>query len=203
MGFKNMKKYDLFISYSRKDFDEVDQFVYWLQQQIPTLTYWFDITGIESGDEFEEKIITAINNASFVLFALSENSINSQWAKDEVIYAKNIGKKIIPILLKGASLNEGWFLFKFGRIDCIDTTNHSQVKKLVTNLSEWTNKPYSNEYSTQCNHKIPHDYNCTMIIDYSNNHYIKEIYNMGNLIKSELTPKYNTPIIEKINSNSE
>ena len=46
-------KYDLFISYSRKDYDEVNAFVKRLQEQIPTLTYWFDITGIESGDEFE------------------------------------------------------------------------------------------------------------------------------------------------------
>ena len=68
-------KYDLFISYSRKDYDEVNAFVKRLQEQIPTLTYWFDITGIESGDEFEEKIISAINNSKYVLFALSENSI--------------------------------------------------------------------------------------------------------------------------------
>ena len=136
-------KYDLFISYSRKDYDEVNAFVKRLQEQIPTLTYWFDITGIESGDEFEEKIISAINNSKYVLFALSENSILSKWTKDEVIYAKNIGKKVIPVLLKGAKLNEGWFLFKFGRIDCIDSTNSIQVEKLVNNLFVWTRKKNS------------------------------------------------------------
>lgn len=133
-------KYDLFISYSRKDFDEVNAFLRTLCEQIPTLTYWFDITGIESGDEFEEKIITAINNSSYVLFALSDNSINSQWTKDEVMYAKNTGKKIIPVLLKGATLKNGWFLFKFGRVDCIDSTNPVQVNKLINNLSVWISK---------------------------------------------------------------
>lgn len=133
-------KYDLFISYSRKDFDEVNAFLRTLCEQIPTLTYWFDITGIESGDEFEEKIITAINNSSYVLFALSDNSINSQWTKDEVMYAKNTGKKIIPVLLKGAMLKNGWFLFKFGRVDCIDSTNPVQVNKLINNLSVWISK---------------------------------------------------------------
>lgn len=101
-------KYDVFISYAGKDFDEVSGFVEMLKERIPQLTYWFDITGIESGDEFEEKIITAIDNSSYVLFALSDNSIQSLWAKDEVMYAKNTDKKVIPLLLKGATL-KGWF----------------------------------------------------------------------------------------------
>ena len=135
-------KYDVFISYSRKDFDEVSSILESLKTAIPGLTYWFDITGIESGDEFEEKIISAIDNSSYVLFALSDNALESQWTKDEVIYAKNTGKKIIPILLKGASL-KGWFLFKFGRVDCIDFSNPLQKEKLLKNLSDWTGKTRS------------------------------------------------------------
>ena len=130
-------KYDLFISYSRKDFNEVFSILETIKTAIPNLSYWFDIDGIESGDEFEDKIISAIDNSSSVLFALSENSIQSQWTKDEVMYAKNTDKKVIPVLLKGAQM-KGWFLFKFGRIDCIDSTNTLQMEKLLQNLSDWT-----------------------------------------------------------------
>ena len=133
------KKYDVFISYSRKDFDEVSSILETIKTAIPNLSYWFDINGIESGDEFEDKIISAIDNSSYVLFALSENSIQSRWTKDEVMYAKNTEKKVIPILLKGAQM-KGWFLFKFGRIDCIDSTNTLQMEKLLQNLSDWTGK---------------------------------------------------------------
>lgn len=136
-----MKKYDLFISYSRADFDEVNALVERLKEEIPGLTCWFDITGIESASEFEEKIISAISNSSYILFALSDNSMCSEWTKDEVTYVKNIGKKVIPVLLKGASLKEGWFLFKFGRIDCIDSSNTIQFKKLVGDLSKWIKRP--------------------------------------------------------------
>ena len=132
-------KYDVFISYSRKDFDEVKQLIDFIKQHIPTLTYWFDLTGIESGDEFEDKIISAIDDSAYVIFALSDNSIESNWTKDEVTYAKNTDKKVIPILLKGAKL-KGWFLFKFGRIDCIDSTDHRQMDKFLENLSNWTGK---------------------------------------------------------------
>ena len=134
-------KYDVFISYSRKDFDEVSSILEFLKTSIPGLTYWFDIDGIESGDEFEDKIISAIDNSAYVLFALSENSISSGWTKDEVMYAKNTDKKVIPLLLKGAEM-KGWFLFRFGRIDCIDTTNPLQMEKLFQNLSTWTGKEY-------------------------------------------------------------
>lgn len=148
-------KYDLFISYSRKDFDEVSSLIETIKTAIPNLSYWFDIDGIESGDEFEDKIISAIDNSSYVLFALSENSIQSQWTKDEVMYAKNTDKKVIPILLKGAQM-KGWFLFKFGRIDCIDSTNTLQIEKLLQNLSDWTGKNRV-EPSAQPSVKRTHD----------------------------------------------
>ena len=134
-------KYDVFISYSRKDIEEVTQLVDMLKKRIPTLNCWFDITGIECGDEeFDEKIVKIIDNSSYVLFALSKNSMESKWAKDEVMYAKNVGKKVIPVLLDGAKL-EGWFLFKFGRVDCIDSTKDIQIDKMMKNISKWTKKP--------------------------------------------------------------
>lgn len=131
-------EYDVFISYSRKDISEVLAIKQAIERKVKGIRIWFDINGIESGDEFEDKIIKAINNSKYVLFALSPNSIGSQWTKDEVMYAKNTGKKVVPILLRGAKL-EGWFLFKFGRIDCIDSTNHLQMEKLTKNLSLWCN----------------------------------------------------------------
>lgn len=147
-------KYDVFISYARKDFDEVNSFVEILKERIPLLTYWFDITGIESGDEFDEKIMRAIDNSSYVLFALSDNSLQSQWVRDEVMYARNTDKKVIPLLLKGASL-KGWFLLKFGRIDCIDTTNPMLVDKLIMNLCTWNGKEYMEFSNSHALHQKP------------------------------------------------
>jgi hypothetical protein len=129
-------KYDVFISYSRKDFDEVSALMEAIRKEIPGLSMWFDVNGIESGDDFEEKIIDAIDNSSFLLFALSDNSPDSEWTKKEVMYAKNTGKRIVPVLLKGAQL-KSWFLFKFSTTDCIDSTNRIHMEKLCRNLSDW------------------------------------------------------------------
>ena len=138
-------EYDIFISYSRKDFNEVKALYEMLKSRISNINIWFDLTGIESGDEeFDEKIIAAIDNSKMLLFALSDNSMQSKWAKDEVMYAKNTEKRIIPVLMKGACL-KGWFLFKFGRIDCIDLQDEKQVNKMLHNFSEWFDKKLVNE----------------------------------------------------------
>ena len=138
-------EYDIFISYSRKDFNEVKALYEMLKSRISNINIWFDLTGIESGDEeFDEKIIAAIDNSKMLLFALSDNSMQSKWAKDEVMYAKNTEKRIIPVLMKGACL-KGWFLFRFGRVDCIDLQDEKQVNKMLHNFSEWFNKKLINE----------------------------------------------------------
>lgn len=132
-------EYDVFISYSRKDFDEVSALLETIRKEVPGLSVWFDLNGIESGDDFEDKIISAIDDSSYILFALSDNSLESEWTKKEVMYAKNTGKRVVPVLLKGAQLKK-WFLFKFGTVDCIDSTSSIQMEKLCQNLSDWTGK---------------------------------------------------------------
>ena len=140
----SQKKYDVFISYSRKDLDEVSTFVEMLKTRIPTLEVWIDLEGITAADEFDEKIISAIDASSYVIFAVSPNSNSigegsSKWTKKELVYAKNTGKKVIPVLLSGAELNS-WFLFEFGRVDCIDSSSTHQIEKLLKNIAKWSNK---------------------------------------------------------------
>lgn len=131
-------KHHIFISYSRKDFDEVSKLKASLESELPGINIWFDIDGIESGDEFADKIIDAIDNSEIVLFAVSDSAIESPWTKKEVTYAANCNKRIIPLLLKDAQL-KGWYLFNYGTVDCIDVTNNIQYRKLVANLSKWCN----------------------------------------------------------------
>jgi hypothetical protein len=137
-------KYDVFISYSRSDFDEVNNMISRIKEVLPSLNIWFDIDGIESGDEFEDKIIDAIDNSDIVLFALSGHSLKSEWAKREVTYAKNEKKRVIPVLLKDARLT-GWFSFKYGSTDCISIDNEMQWNKLLRDLSNWFSAQDANE----------------------------------------------------------
>ena len=127
--------YDVFISYSRKDLSLIEPLVKDIEKRA-NVKCWIDWNGIESGSQFEDVIIKAIDSVKVVLFFLSENSINSDYAKLEVNYAYNTSKQVVPIVLDGGSLR-GWFLFKFGSVDFIDVKQQRQYDKLINDLTSW------------------------------------------------------------------
>ena len=129
-------KFDIFLSYSRKDFDSVVGLKNMLEDQVPGIKIWFDINGIESGDEFQDRIIDAINNSRIFIFALTKNSLASPWTRKEITFAKSKGIKIIPIIMKGEKMDD-WFIFNFGGIDCIELDNDIHVNKLISNAKQW------------------------------------------------------------------
>lgn len=108
----------IFISYSRLDKNIVFPFVKRIEQELKT-TCWIDSEGIESGSQFEEVIVNAIEESKVVLFMLSDNSINSKWTKREVLYAEDEGKRIVPAVVDKKGLRK-WFKFHFGNVDYID-----------------------------------------------------------------------------------
>lgn len=128
-------KSDIFISYSRDDLAEVEPFVKQIEARTG-LRCWIDWNGIESGAEFEEKIVNAIDEVKVVLFFVSDHSMASPYAKMEINYAYNTQKKVVPVVLDGGQLR-GWFLFKFGSINFIDCKEPRQVDTLMGNLKAW------------------------------------------------------------------
>lgn len=142
-------KYDVFISYSRKDIKEVIAFVKSLKRKIPSLTIWFDLDGIKVADAFEEKVVSAIDSSKCVLFFASNDSMQSKHVKKEISYAENVGKKVIPLLLNGVKLDKGLFLYKFGEINYIDTNNDIHVNQLIVNLCDFINQ--NKKYSDNVN----------------------------------------------------
>lgn len=128
-------KYDVFISYSRDDKALVLPFVKQINKAVMR-DCWIDLKGIESGVEFEEVIMKAIDECQIVLFMLSDNSLKSKWTKREVYYAEDEGKRIVPVLIDGEKLR-GWFKFHFGNVDYIDIRSEEQKQKLIRNLRDW------------------------------------------------------------------
>lgn len=128
-------KHEIFISYSRNDKDVVLPYVKQINEAVGR-DCWIDLKGIESGVEFEEIIIKAIDDCQVVLFMLSDNSLRSKWTKREVIYAEDEDKRIVPVLVDGDGLR-GWFKFHFGNVDFIDIRSDEQKEKLVENLKTW------------------------------------------------------------------
>ena len=128
-------RFDIFVSYSRADIDIVRKLVDDIHAKSKARC-WVDWNGIESGDQFVDVIINAIDKVDTVLFILSDNSMSSEFARREIDYARNTGKKIVPVVVDGGKLR-GWFLFFFGSVDYIDIKVPMQYDKLLRNIGDW------------------------------------------------------------------
>ena len=126
---------EVFISYSRKDFEkvkavkeEIDRFV--------GIDCWMDLKGIEGGDRYKKVIISAINRHNTLLFMLTNNSMNSRFAMKELEFAASKGKRIVLVDLEHTQLNDD-FLFDYSEKDNIDWNDPLQHEKLINNLRTW------------------------------------------------------------------
>lgn len=107
-------KYDVFVSYSRKDYvDEnkkpiADSAIAALLDFLDKnkITYWFDKDGIYSGSEFVEVITDAITDSKMMIFVSSERSNASSWTTGEIFEALEQEKLIVPFKIDNSPYNK-------------------------------------------------------------------------------------------------
>lgn len=96
-----------------------------------------DIDGIETGDEFKKKIVSAIKESQVFVFFSSKVSNVSPWTVKEVNVAVNLKKTIIPIKLDNAVYDDS-ILFDLAGLDYIQCNNSRgdsvAVSKLIGTL---------------------------------------------------------------------
>lgn len=97
-------KYDVFISYSRKDTPIANKICDALERQ--GITYFIDRQGIGGGQEFPEVLADAIVGCRIMLYLASENSYTSKFTSNEITFAFNEKPKgsILPYIIDGSHL---------------------------------------------------------------------------------------------------
>lgn len=88
----------VFISYSRRDLEFAEQLTRELIRNGANV--WFDQFSIESGSAWDSSIEQAIDNAETMVLLLSTSSVKSENVLDEVAFALEENKTIVPILLE-------------------------------------------------------------------------------------------------------
>ena len=122
------ERFDVFISYSRKDIDAVKTIKNELERN--GFPCWIDIDGIESGDEnFKRKIVPALDVCKVALFFISVDSQRSEWTDKELGYAKRHGKHVVPLRFNDDTL-VGEFDIEYGNANIIDWRRSEQRNKL-------------------------------------------------------------------------
>src|SRR5947209_80507 len=87
---------DVFVSYSRRDSKFVWRIVESISQRGKEV--WLDTEGIPDGEAFPEAIKRAIEGSDTFLFVITPNAVNSAYCENEVEYARQMQKRILPIL---------------------------------------------------------------------------------------------------------
>src|SRR5262245_42586890 len=88
----------VFVSYSRDDHVAVLKLVEDLRSA--GVDVWLDQTDIASGRRWDETIEQALSSCNQLIAVLSEASVASQNVMDEVSYAIDEGKTVIPVIIR-------------------------------------------------------------------------------------------------------
>ena len=139
-------KYDVFISYSHKDYiDENKQvipnnIISQIKQLLDdnNISYWFDEDGIYHGDAFAPIIARQIKMARIFLFISSTNSNASEWTSNEIATAYTYKKKIIPFKYDNSIYNDSVILY-IARLDYIEYLANptKSLNHLLTSIKQY------------------------------------------------------------------
>lgn len=100
----------LFISYSRKDRQIVDELVTILRNGGQEI--WID-DAIRTGEQWKQSLYKAIEASEGIVLCLSPNWMDSPWCQWEFITAAELGKKVIPVLITDTEVPERISKYQF------------------------------------------------------------------------------------------
>jgi WD40 repeat protein len=87
---------DVFVSYSRRDSEFVRRVTDSISERGKEV--WLDTEGIADGEVFPEAIKRAIEQSDAFLFVITPDSVHSPYCGNEVEYARQMQKRILPVL---------------------------------------------------------------------------------------------------------
>lgn len=148
-GLSEQKKYDVFISYSRKDYvDEQKRVipgneVSKIKEALTSagITFWFDEEGIYSGDNFVDNIVTNIESSKIFVYLSTAHSNTSSWTTKEIACADEFGKRIIPVRIDKTPYNKK-VMFRIADLSYIDYADNPEkgrqelIRSIKAHLAE-------------------------------------------------------------------
>jgi hypothetical protein len=124
-GMASEKQNLVFISYSRINKD----FALELANELRASGFniWFDLLDIPTGSRWDDEIESALERCEIFMVILTPSSTISDNVKDEIGYAIDSGKRILPILLKDA--NVPLRLRRFQYVDFTDISYNEGIER--------------------------------------------------------------------------
>ncbi len=132
-----MSRWHVFLSYITKNEDLMWKVYNDLRKE--GLTVWIDQTNLEPGTlSWDRAIEEAIMNAGCFVVLLSPSARRSEWVREELHYAKTLGKRIFPLLANGEAQNAIPFGFSTVQYTDIRGENYENgMQKLVESVCKY------------------------------------------------------------------
>ena len=130
-AYEGNEKY-IFISYSHKDKDKVFDIIKKLVNDGHNI--WYD-EGIDPGTEWDENIATHIEGCDGFIAFVSENYVSSDNCKDELNFARDLGKDRLLIYLEDVKLPAGMTM-RLNRLQAIHSYTYSDKHDFFAKLKE-------------------------------------------------------------------
>jgi hypothetical protein len=129
--------YDAFICYSHKDAEIANAIDDHLRNAGISTFFFANI--LLPGESFQETVVNIINSSRLIIFLCTPHSIQSNWVKNEVAYAINLGKTVVPIIIDDTELPDDmrFLLAGFQHFHIHMATLGSDVKDIVIRLKYW------------------------------------------------------------------
>lgn len=184
----------IFISYSRKDLTFVERLAADLKNS--GLDAWYDLSNLEGGSRWHQAIEQAIKDSQSVLVVLSPEALASKWVEKEVLFAEELGKKIIPLYYR--SCKPGMFYSNLNRIDAQDENYRNNFDKILRALNVPIVRQVSNLIKPAApvheNHPVIETPKPAQVVTLSD----KPTLSNGNVIDSSLIAGAGNPISDLI-----
>lgn len=151
-------KYDVFISYSRKDIAVSDKICAAFDRA--GISYFIDRQGISGGFEFPAVLAEAILDSRIVLFLASKNSYESKFTNSELTFAFNEKSKnsILPYIIDGSTMPPA-LRFVFASINWRTIDSHPIETVLISDIMNMLGRKSSVQKQVERTWKVGDYYN--------------------------------------------
>lgn len=120
----------IFISYSHRDSDRVHPLIKRLIND--GFNVWYD-EGIDPGTEWDENIAMHLKECAGIIAFLSKNYLESENCRDEINYARDLGKERLLVYLEDAELPAGMAM-RLNRIQAIHRYKYKNEEVFYSEL---------------------------------------------------------------------
>jgi len=122
----------IFISYSRANSEFTTRLARDLQKA--GFPAWLDQLDIAAGSRWDDEVEKALHSCTVCLFVLSPEAMQSQNVKDEIGYAIDTGKVILPVMIKQCEIP--FRLRRFQFVNCVSkpyAAGLNEIKHMLSN----------------------------------------------------------------------